>query len=138
MDEDYASDQAEADEYIEDHDEDDDWADRVKKKAKKGKRGDGKGKKSNDESKTVQVKQIANKPAQAKEQIKDIDNVKQIDGEDMEIVGASGNIEAVHRLDIRKESARFALLVLPAVSPVSSLSYPHISMLTFPGKAGSS
>lgn len=118
MDEDYALDQVEADEYLGDLDEDD-WADKIKKKAKKRKIGDGKVKKPNDKSKTVPVEQIANKPGQAKEETKDIDNEKQVDGEDMDTVDASGNIEVVRRIDIGKESARFALLVLPSVSPTS-------------------
>jgi len=136
MDGDYALDQAEEDEHLEDSDEDDDWAERVKKKAKKGKRGDSKVKKVKDENEAAPVKLIANKPRQAKKEITDIGNEEQVDGEDMEIVDASGNVEVVRRIDIGKESARFALLVWPAVSPTSC---SHISTCShFPGRTNSS
>jgi hypothetical protein len=137
---DYALGQDEEDGKLEASDENDDWADRFKKKAKKGKRGDSKVKKVKEEKETAPVEQIANKLGQAKEETMDIDNAKQVDSEDMEIVDTSGNVEVMRRIDIGKESARFALLVLPAVSPTPtrSLSSPHICMLNFPGRAGSS
>lgn len=117
MEDDYEKLKLDIEEEIETED-DDDWSGEAAKKVKKNielkENKESRVLKPKDESKIApSQKTVAESMVAEAEQVD-----KQIEPQtykEMEIVDRSGNIEVVRRINLEKESARFALLVLPAV-----------------------